>query len=193
MGQPHLPHIFYILIMDIKIIIGLIITGIVIFGLLFYLFFRKIKKNISSLNEQVNNLKSCKEILKEEVTEYAIKKENLTTEISENSRLLDILKVEKDGNTYYYLKSQSDVELGAESLINVDTNSNKYYFVRFVIVENGGLVLAVSVEIVCFEGAQHLRQLLRRGGHGQAEALEPVLVDPHGVVVLQFIHETDTS
>ena len=97
MGQPHLPHIFYILIMDIKIIIGLIITGIVIFGLLFYLFFRKIKKNISSLNEQVNNLKSCKEVLKEEVTEYAIKKENLTTEISENSRLLDILKVEKDG------------------------------------------------------------------------------------------------
>ena len=48
-----------------------------------------------------------------------------------------VLKVEKDGNTYYYLKSQSDVELGAESLINVDTNSNKYYFVRFVIVENG--------------------------------------------------------
>ena len=49
----------------------------------------------------------------------------------------DVFKVETNGNTYYYLKSQSDVELGAESLINVDTNSNKYYFVRFAIVENG--------------------------------------------------------
>ena len=49
----------------------------------------------------------------------------------------EVLKVEANGNTYYYLKSQSDVELGAESLINVDTNSNKYYFVRFAIVENG--------------------------------------------------------
>lgn len=48
----------------------------------------------------------------------------------------DVLKVEKDGKTYYYLKSQSDLELGANSLINVDTGSNKYYFVRFVVVDN---------------------------------------------------------
>ncbi len=41
-----------------------------------------------------------------------------------------------DGKTYYYLKAQSNVELGAESLINVDAASNKYYFVRFVIVDN---------------------------------------------------------
>ena len=37
---------------------------------------------------------------------------------------------------YYYLTSQSDIDLGVESLINVDTNTNKYYFVRFVVVDN---------------------------------------------------------
>jgi len=40
------------------------------------------------------------------------------------------------GEKTYYLKSQSDVELGANSLINVDTSTNNYYFVRFVKVEN---------------------------------------------------------
>ena len=49
----------------------------------------------------------------------------------------NVFKVEKDGTTYYYLKAQSDVELNTDSLINVDTNSNKYYFVRFAIVANG--------------------------------------------------------
>ena len=43
---------------------------------------------------------------------------------------------------YYYLKAQADVTLDPTedpnnlSLINLDTASNKYYFVRFVIVEN---------------------------------------------------------
>ena len=49
----------------------------------------------------------------------------------------NVFKVESNGTTYYYLKAQSDVELNTESLINVDTNSNKYYFVRFAIVANG--------------------------------------------------------
>ena len=49
----------------------------------------------------------------------------------------NVFKVESNGTTYYYLKAQSDVELNTESLINVDTNSNKYYFVRFAIVSNG--------------------------------------------------------
>ena len=49
----------------------------------------------------------------------------------------EVYPVTSGSTTYYYLKSQSDVELGADSLINVDTNSNKYYFVRFAIVENG--------------------------------------------------------
>ena len=48
----------------------------------------------------------------------------------------EVLKVEKDGNTYYYLKSQSDIQLGANSLINIDTSTNNYYFVRFVKVDN---------------------------------------------------------
>lgn len=47
------------------------------------------------------------------------------------------VREDKDtGKKYYYLKSQSDVELGANSLINVDTSTNNYYFVRFVIVDN---------------------------------------------------------
>ena len=49
----------------------------------------------------------------------------------------NVFTVTSGGTTYYYLKAQSDVELNTESLINVDTNSNKYYFVRFAIVENG--------------------------------------------------------
>jgi DNA-binding ferritin-like protein (Dps family) len=49
----------------------------------------------------------------------------------------NVFKVESNGTTYYYLKAQSDVELNTDSLINVDTNSNKYYFVRFAIVANG--------------------------------------------------------
>lgn len=49
----------------------------------------------------------------------------------------EVMKVEADnGKTYYYLKSQSDVELGTNSLINVDTSTGNYYFVRFEIVEN---------------------------------------------------------
>ena len=36
----------------------------------------------------------------------------------------------------YYLKSQSDIQLGADSLINIDTSTNNYYFVRFVKVDS---------------------------------------------------------
>ena len=42
-----------------------------------------------------------------------------------------------DGNAdYFYLTAQSEVELGVQSLINLDTSTNKYYFVRFEIVDN---------------------------------------------------------
>lgn len=57
------------------------------------------------------------------------KKADGTYEIHE-----DVIKDPVNG--YYYLKSQSDVDLGTDSVINVDTSTNKYYFVRIEMVEN---------------------------------------------------------
>lgn len=53
---------------------------------------------------------------------------NLKTDDTDN------VFVAEDGSLY--LKSQSDIQLGANSLINIDTSTNNYYFVRFVKVDN---------------------------------------------------------
>ena len=56
---------------------------------------------------------------------------------SEDNENVHKVDTNNDGVTdYYYLKAQSDVELGVDSIINIDTSTNKYYFVRFVIVDN---------------------------------------------------------
>lgn len=47
-----------------------------------------------------------------------------------------------DGNeggkseTYYYVKTQSNIELGANTLYNIDSSTGNYYFVRFTVIEN---------------------------------------------------------
>lgn len=46
--------------------------------------------------------------------------------------------VTKDGGvqeTYYYVKAQSNIELGSNSLINIDSSTGNYYFVRFTKVD----------------------------------------------------------
>ena len=41
-------------------------------------------------------------------------------------------------NTYYYLKQITNVESGNDSIVNVDSTTGNYYFVRFNIVDNTG-------------------------------------------------------
>lgn len=86
--------------MDIKIIIFLAIAGIAIFSLIFYFVSKKIKNiktEIFSLNEEINNLNSCKTVLKEEVAQCAQERETLKAKVNEEASLLNKLRIEKDG------------------------------------------------------------------------------------------------
>ena len=44
------------------------------------------------------------------------------------------------------------------------------------------VLFAVAVGILIPEGAQHVRQLVNRGGHGQLQRIHPGFVQPHAVL-----------